>query len=238
MQNETEQTDLDLITLQINTLFHTDTAGRLLSVNEFGEPPAPRFFLGRTKQGNIWRFRHDLPAALVAELDALCRAEPIAQDLTSPPQQYAAIKALLQTYAPLQNEYRGPCWWIPEGNQPQANVVLIDQTNFQLLETTFPWVQREEAYATGPVATTLDQGQGVAICFCSRYPGEATEAGVETRPAFRGKGYATAAVIAWAAAVRQRGVLPLYSTSWDNLASQAIARKLGLVFYGEDWSLG
>lgn len=238
MQNKTKQTDLDLITLQINTLFHTDTTGRLLAVNEFGEPPAPRFFLGRTRQGNVWRFRHDLSAPLATALDALCRAEPLAEDLTSPPQQYAAIKALLQTDAPIQAEYRGPCWWIPEGTQPAANVVLIDQTNLHLLASSFPWVQREEAYATGPVAATLEQGQGVAICFCSRYPGQATEAGVETLPAFRGKGYATAAVAAWAAAVHQRGVLPLYSTSWENLASQAIARKLGMVFYGENWSLG
>jgi hypothetical protein len=33
------------------------------------------------------------------------------------------------------------------------------------------------------------------------------------------------------------GCIPLYSTSWDNLASQAIARKLQMVLYGEDWSI-
>ena len=237
IQNETNRTERDLMALQINTLFHSDTAGRLRWVNEPGDPPAPRFFLGRTLHGNLWRFRDDLPATLVAELESLCRTEPIATDLTSPPQQEAAIKALLHAHAPIQEEERGPAWWVPEGNQPSANVLLIDDANAHLLEVTFPWVLREKPYDLGPVAATLEQGRGVAICFCSRIPGQATEAGVGTLTEFRGKGYATAAVIAWAAAVRKRGWLPLYSTSWENRASQAVARKLGMMLYGEDWSL-
>ena len=31
---------------------------------------------------------------------------------------------------------------------------------------------------------------------------------------------------------------PLYSTSWDNEASRAVARRLGLLLIGEDWHLG
>jgi hypothetical protein len=238
MKNETNRTDRDLMEIQINTLFCRDAAGRLRCVNEPGEPPAPRFFMGRTFSGNLWRFRHDLPAALVAELEALCRSEPIATDLVNPPQNYAAIKAQLNAHAPIQEEYRGPAWWIPEGNLPGVNVVLIDDANANLLEATFPWVLRAVPhYRLGPVAATLDQGRAVTICFCARIPGQATEAGVETLAEFRGKGYATAAVVGWAAAVRKRGCIPLYSTEWENRASQGVARKLDMVLYGEDWSL-
>jgi RimJ/RimL family protein N-acetyltransferase len=53
----------------------------------------------------------------------------------------------------------------------------------------------------------------------------------------QGRGYATAAVAGWAVAIRERELLPLYSTSWDNIASQRVARKLGMVLYGEDWSI-
>jgi len=53
----------------------------------------------------------------------------------------------------------------------------------------------------------------------------------------RGRGYATAAVAVWATAVRRRGLLPLYSTSWENVASQRVAAKVGAVSYGEDWEI-
>jgi predicted GNAT family acetyltransferase len=62
----------------------------------------------------------------------------------------------------------------------------------------------------------------------------ACEAGVETAPGFRGHGHAARVVAAWALAVRDAGQIPLYSTSWQNTASQAVARKLGLRQFGAD----
>jgi predicted GNAT family acetyltransferase len=60
------------------------------------------------------------------------------------------------------------------------------------------------------------------------------EAGVETIERFRGRGYGTTSVVAWAAAIRREGRVPLYSTEWENKASRALASSLGLVCYGED----
>ena len=62
----------------------------------------------------------------------------------------------------------------------------------------------------------------------------AHEAGVETAAECRGRGHAAAVVARWAAAVREQGAEPLYSTSWRNKASRAVARKLGLVPVGRD----
>jgi len=116
--------------------------------------------------------------------------------------------------------------------------VLISEENANLLQSSFPWARSLlQAQDAGPIAAAIEQGSAVAICFCSRLPNRATEAGVETLPAHRGKGYATAAVATWAAEVRRRGILPLYSTSWENLASQRIAYKLRMVLYGDDWSI-
>ena len=45
-----------------------------------------------------------------------------------------------------------------------------------------------------------------------------------------------AVVAGWAAAVRDLGLIPFYSTDWNNVASQGVTRKLGLVMYGVDLS--
>lgn len=227
-----------LLETQINTLYQCDASGRLLCVNEPGYPPAPRFFRGRTAAGNGWRFRHDLPVDLVAQLEALCRAEPVCADLQTPPQNDAAIKALLAAQAPITAEYHGPAYWVPADVAPPPQVVLLNAATIQVAQPNFPWLTTADPYyAMGPVAAVLVDGCAVSICFCSRIPGQATEAGLETVAAYRGKGYAGAAVAGWAAAVRQRGWLPLYSTDWENHASQRVAAKLGLVRYAEDWSI-
>ena len=82
-------------------------------------------------------------------------------------------------------------------------------------------------------------GRIVSACWTSRFlPGEAAEAGVETRSLERGQGHALRVVSAWASAMRQAGVEPLYSTQWGNAPSRAVARKLGLVPIGEDLHFG
>jgi RimJ/RimL family protein N-acetyltransferase len=98
-------------------------------------------------------------------------------------------------------------------------------------------ISAQEFEARGPLMVAIVDGVAVSACFCARLTARAAEAGVETVEAYRGRGYAPAVVAAWAHAVRAIGRIPLYSTSWDNLASQAVARKLGLIQYGTDLSL-
>lgn len=230
--------DRQWMEIHIDTLFQCDPDGRLRCVNEPGNPPAPRFYMGRTAAGNSWRFRYDLPAELVAQLETLCRSEPVTADFRSLPQSYTAIKALLAAAAPAESEYRGPAYWIPDAVAALPNAVVLDDATLHWAQPNFPWlITADPYYAMGPVAAVIVDGRAVSLCFCSRTPGLATEAGLETVAGYRGKGYAGAAVARWAAAVCRRGCQPLYSTSWDNHASQRVAEKLGLIFYGEDWSL-
>ena len=228
----------DLLDTHINTLFRCDAGGRLLTTNEADPPPAPRFYMARSAQGNAWRIRHDLPADLAEQLDAACRAEPAAVSLSQPARCYATVRALLDQHAPVRDEYRGPAFVIPRDVPHIGGATLITPDNAHVLARYFKWLLPFETSTDSyPVAAVVVNGVAVSCCFCSRIPGAATEAGVFTAPDARGHGYATAAVATWAAAAWQRGVQPMYSTSWDNTASQRIAARLGMTQYAEDWSI-
>jgi predicted GNAT family acetyltransferase len=85
-----------------------------------------------------------------------------------------------------------------------------------------------------PVLAVVEAGHAVSVCFCARRSDVAAEAGLQTAEAFRGRGFGTRVTAAWALAIRASGRIPLYSTSWTNGASLAVARKLGLVAYASD----
>jgi hypothetical protein len=93
-----------------------------------------------------------------------------------------------------------------------------------------------EAGAAPMMAVVVD-GHAVSACFCARRSIGAAEAGLETALAFRGRGHAARVTTAWAGAVRASGRTPLYSTSWTNASSLAVARKLGLRIYAMNWSI-
>ena len=80
-------------------------------------------------------------------------------------------------------------------------------------------------------------GQAAAVCASVRITDAAHEAGVETLEGYRRKGYAVAVVSTWASAVEKMGVLPLYSTAVENVASQKVAARLGLSQYGADFHI-
>jgi GNAT superfamily N-acetyltransferase len=225
-----------LMEWQAATLFRHDAAGRLLATNEPGDPPAPRLFVGRTVEGNLWRFRHDLPPTLVRTLDGLLAVEPTSTNLRQPLACFDHLQDALAVHAPIRGIYDGPAWWCPEGIAPPRPIPTMRLTDGTTTTRTFPWVADELA-GIEPCFAVVEGGEAVALCFSSRLSPVAAEAGVETLAPYRGRGYATAVVAAWAAEVRTMGRLPLYSTSWENQASQSVARRLGLVSYGADLSI-
>jgi hypothetical protein len=72
----------------------------------------------------------------------------------------------------------------------------------------------------------------VFCCIASRENAVAPEAWVHT-PGLtdRGRGYARQVTLAWARDAQRSGKAALYGHSLDNLASQAVARRPGLVEY-------
>ena len=77
----------------------------------------------------------------------------------------------------------------------------------------------------------------VSICHTPASNDESAEAGVWTRADHRGSGLALATVRAWWERERHHRSVLFYSTTSDNLASRAVARKLGLVPLGWLWKV-
>lgn len=74
----------------------------------------------------------------------------------------------------------------------------------------------------------VDGDKAVALCASVRVAHGIHCAGVETVSHLRGRGFGARAVNAWASMVRSLGAEPFYATTFDNLASQSVARALAL----------
>jgi len=230
--------DFELAQMQAVALFVHDERARLLRINEPdpAEPP-PRFFLSRTAKGNLWRTRFDLPGDLAGALVQLAAGEPVAGDLSKHARYEAQYVALLEQHSPVSNTYAGPAYYLPELSPPAgAGTVIITPANAALLEAYYPYT-RSHYDELAPVVAHVEDGTAVSVSFSARITEQVAEAGVHTVEHYRGHGYAAETVRGWAAAIRARDRLPLYSTEWGNAASLAIARKLGAVQYAVELSL-
>jgi len=234
--------DLQFLQLQVDTLYTHDPRGRIRNVNEPGGDRAPRFFLGRTREGHIWRCRDDVAEGTVRELERLAFEEPVRDNLRAEPRNLNAFLATLRAdreSASSEWRYAGPAYRFPD-ELPPATVTRITRPSLHLLRL-MPWNLDETARefeGYEPFMAVIEDGAAVSLCHSARLTDQAAEAGVETLEAHRGHGHASAVVAGWADAIRASGRIPLYSTSWDNLASQAVTRRLGLIQYGTDFSLG
>ncbi|HJU66701.1 MAG TPA: GNAT family N-acetyltransferase [Gemmatimonadaceae bacterium] len=222
--------------LHLQTLFVLNGDGRITSTREPGGSPGPLFFLVRSVARCAWAVRADVPEDVAIEIHRLARSEPPHEDLRDAPVHADRYRSLLAQGRGKIDRSGGPAFEFPGAIAGPANVVLVDDE--RLLEHNFRgWVPGEIAAGRWPVTAVLDDGYPVSICFSARSSDSAAEAGVETAQRFRGRGFGCRVTAAWALAVRASGRIPLYSTSWTNSPSLAVARKLGLIAYASSWTL-
>ena len=143
---------------------------------------------------------------------------------------------LLEKHAPIKSVSNGPAYYFSEDISPSRQPIDVPEDHAMRLRRGFEALIAELADWQPFVALIVD-GHAVSVCRSVRITPEAHEAGVETLPDFRGRGYAADVAAAWTSRVRAQGAIPLYSTSWENDASQAVARKLHLACYGADFSI-
>lgn len=225
--------DRALLRAHVEALFTRDATGRLIRVNAPGGGPAPRFFLGRTRQGSEWWYRHDVPEEVVRGLDAASAMLPDDAELGESAALAAPFRTLLEHTAPIQDICSGLAFRFSDRLDVSPSILPITAGNADVLRPHLEaWC--EDVARGQTLYGMLVGGVAVSVCASVRHTLIANEAGVETAAAFRGHGYAVPAVFAWAAAVRKAGRVPLYSTSWSNHASLALARKLGLIQFAND----
>ncbi len=230
------QTDIELMKIQVEVLFTQDENGCLQRINEpTGDvKPAPRFFFGYTNEGSICKFRHDLPDTVVAQLKEVAAAEPLPVNSQKIPKNHRQFEDILQNHSPIERVWMGPAYRFPEHIIPPTNVIRLSHEEAGLLKGDLADI-RPELNSPHPCLAIIENSQVVSICRSVRASARAHEAGVQTLTSYRRRGHATSVVIAWALAVRALNLIPLYSTSWDNVASQGVVRCLGLVQYGVDY---
>ena len=129
----------------------------------------------------------------------------------------------------------GSAFIFPDEIAQPFDTVFIEHV--QSLDHNFSGWKAGEIPERKPIVAVVEEGHAVSVCFCARRSDRAAEAGLETAAAYRGRGFGTRVVAAWALAVRASGRIPLFSTSWSNDASLAVARKLRLVTYAVAWSI-
>ena len=216
--------------LYLQTAFVLNNDGFITSTREPNPSRGPAFVLVRSKKRCSWAVRVDIPKLISNELRDLAGDEPPVLDVRDPPTNADRYMSLVGGRID-----SGPAYMFPHTITQSADIVLVD--NLQLLACNFRGWNASEIPGRSPILAILEDGHAVSICFCARSSNFAVEAGLDTAAAFRGRGFGPRVTAGWALAIRASGRIPLYSTSWANNASLAVARKLGLMAYASTWSL-
>jgi hypothetical protein len=234
---------LDLLLRHLDALYVYDARGRIVRCNqpELSAPAAPRFHFASSPVGNLWRMRADLEPELVRRLAELAGREALAGSRGESPERGEFLRRALEAGGEIVEQYAGPAFAF-EGPPPalpatDARIEALTRADAPRLHPDL--VSCADDLATsGPCVGAVVSGVVVSLCRTERgTPELAAEAGLVTVREARGRGYAVAVSAEWARCVRARGGLALYSTPWDNAASRAVAARLGLLRYGEDWHL-
>jgi len=118
----------------------------------------------------------------------------------------------------------------------EGEVVAITSANVDLLRAGLDeWVP--DVGAGLPMLAAVVGGRAVSICASVRASPTVHCAGVETLPDYRGYGLAARVVGGWGRAVQAAGATPIYGTTFDNLASLGVARRLGLRPIASEFSI-
>lgn len=223
-----------LLAIEIETLWVSDAAGRLLRTREANPTPAPDLVVARSESEVVFAFGPRIPAPLSQELNTLAPSDS--------PGLANAVGAYLEAKLGPASTAESIGYLIPEGLSFRLALNIVSSSDAPTAldpPAGANWSGDEwqslRAGKLGPWAAVVVNGETAALCHTARLGPRGAEAGVFTTPAFRGHGLAAAATAAWACQFNEDGRHLFYSTSAENVSSQRVAARLGLREIGRMW---
>jgi hypothetical protein len=164
------------------------------------------------------------------ELRGGLQSIPVEKAFTNP----EPIKEILGSFYPKDGPRKGKSYIFPPNIDPKifSDAVLLRSTHEQLFREFEP----DSHFPKHPAFGIIVDKKLVCVCESSKENDEAAESWVRTLEAYRGKGYAKQATLAWANNLQQSHKVPFYSHKESNLQSQAVAGSLGLIQYSDEVS--
>ena len=226
---------MDLLRLELATLWTLDSSGNLADIPTTPAMPVPMIALAGNPSGLIWAYGPTVPKKVQSRCNELLEATSLPGEVGWQPATRELLLGVLATVSPIGPPVCGPSYLIPPelDRTPPADVLTGGEHDRDTLSGLMPDDAR--LALRPPWAVAVRSGRAVAICETARDTPRSVEAGVRTESEFRRQGLGTAVTLAWSVLVKDR--VAFYSTSWDNAASQGVARALGLTPMGQWWQV-
>lgn len=242
--HEVGQSDAELLAIHVDQLYTLTEGGRIGPEHGPDRSPGPRLYLGGCDVGNVARIGHEVGDETARALEALVVDEPPLRDRDSTPIHLDGYIELLAGEAPVEEQSLGLVYQLPNDLGYEHDVALIasgtpegDRLLAGIADGGMPRAMVEVGFLSldhfwPPWCVALHEGEIASIAFAVRTGAAAAEIGLNTMPAFRGRGFGPAATAGWTSHSSLRGLVLFYSTERTNLASQRVAGRLGLRFIG------
>lgn len=193
-----------LINIQLNlACVRRNARGYLVQFQCDNPDPAARLYIYHDAQDYYRFIRDDVPSVLREHLKLL-RETTVFNEI-------AQIQQTLGEHKPCNTIFRGKTYIFPK----EALNLAYDDS---------------EIVYDGSTCQIIQNNEIVAFCASVREDGAAAEAWVYTHDAHRGKNYGQIVALAWARRVAQKGKIPFYTHSIDNLSSQKLVEKLPFIW--------
>ncbi len=216
-------------------LYRCTPRGNLLGQNEPGEPDnssAPPFYICYRTGTYLYRLKESLPKRRKDRLAFMISRLPTPKSNHDQRFEEMVLEIASAAGADAKIEF-GPAYYVPVLHQRPTTVVQLEDQGTCRLRGRFSCLRGKLALVQPCMAQLVNQ-QVASVCRTVRRSSTVSEAGVETMPRYRGRGYGRETVAAWAGRVWQDGQIPCYSTTWKNKASLSIARKLGMIQFATE----